>query len=234
MWRHLRLSNLCTFAVFMHGNRSQIWQSWRRGIKIGFLPGLERRWQKKKKVRRWHVKNIVIIQDLIATSFFRPRISTNTGKSCLKFSGSKIWEIVPVNLKCVSYNTFKKEWKRPSFQGDGLVGFLPRQHRHSQDPSRGKSVAPIPYLLCSCRPLERFRTSYFPAENSFKIQVFCFFNSGPELKVSLLQLFSLVLISSWYRLDFSVKLLGDLIHWIEFKVAEHSFWYPACFIRLLL
>ena len=42
---------------------------------------------------------------------FRPRVSTNAGKSSFRFSGSKIWEILPVNLKCVSNNIFKKEWK---------------------------------------------------------------------------------------------------------------------------
>ena len=34
-------------------------------------------------------------------NFFRPRVSTNLGKSSFKFSGSKIWETVPLSLKRV-------------------------------------------------------------------------------------------------------------------------------------
>ena len=32
-------------------------------------------------------------------NFFRPRVSTNLGKSSFKFSASKIWETVPLSLK---------------------------------------------------------------------------------------------------------------------------------------
>ena len=41
-------------------------------------------------------------------NFFRPRVSTNVGKSSFKFSRSKIWESVPSNLK---NNIFKREYK---------------------------------------------------------------------------------------------------------------------------
>ena len=40
------------------------------------------------------------------------KTEANLGKSSFKFSGSNIWETVLLSLKCVPYNTFKKEWKR--------------------------------------------------------------------------------------------------------------------------
>lgn len=44
-------------------------------------------------------------------NFFRPRVSTNTGKSSFIFSASKIWETVPTYLKYMPYTNFKREWK---------------------------------------------------------------------------------------------------------------------------
>lgn len=43
-------------------------------------------------------------------NFFRPRVSTNMGKSSFIFSASKIWETVPTYLKYMPYNNFKREW----------------------------------------------------------------------------------------------------------------------------
>ena len=44
-------------------------------------------------------------------NFLRPRVLTNMGKSMYRFSSSKIWESVPLRIKCLPYNTFKKEYK---------------------------------------------------------------------------------------------------------------------------
>ena len=44
-------------------------------------------------------------------NYFRPRVSTNLGKTSFKFSAPKIWETVPPGLKCLPYHKFKKEWK---------------------------------------------------------------------------------------------------------------------------
>ena len=42
---------------------------------------------------------------------FRPRVSTNLGKTSFKFSAPKIWKTVPSGFKCLPYHKFKKEWK---------------------------------------------------------------------------------------------------------------------------
>ena len=39
------------------------------------------------------------------------RGSTNLGNMFCKFSAPKIWETVPLGLKCLPYHKFKKEWK---------------------------------------------------------------------------------------------------------------------------
>ncbi|CAH3173963.1 unnamed protein product [Porites lobata] len=44
-------------------------------------------------------------------NYFRPRVSTNLGKTSFKFSAPKIWATVPPGLKCLPYHKFKKEWK---------------------------------------------------------------------------------------------------------------------------
>ena len=44
-------------------------------------------------------------------NYFRPRVSTNLGKTSFKFSAPNIWETVPPGLKCLPYHKFKKEWK---------------------------------------------------------------------------------------------------------------------------
>ena len=44
-------------------------------------------------------------------NYFRPRVSTNLGKTSFKFSAPKIWETVLPCLKCLPYHKFKKEWK---------------------------------------------------------------------------------------------------------------------------
>ena len=48
---------------------------------------------------------------LVNWIFFRPRVSTNLCKTSFKFPGSKIWETVPLGLKCLPYYKLKKEWK---------------------------------------------------------------------------------------------------------------------------
>ena len=44
-------------------------------------------------------------------NFFRPRVSTNMGKSTYRFSSPKIWESIPLRIKSLPYNTFKNEYK---------------------------------------------------------------------------------------------------------------------------
>ena len=44
------------------------------------------------------------------------RVSTNTGKSSFTFSGSKIWETVPVNLKGKIRVQSKTRWNLVSFK----------------------------------------------------------------------------------------------------------------------
>ena len=44
-------------------------------------------------------------------NFFRPRVSTNMGKSTYRFSSPKIWESMPLRIKSLPYNTFKNEYK---------------------------------------------------------------------------------------------------------------------------
>ena len=44
-------------------------------------------------------------------NYFRLRGSTNLGNMSFKFSASKIWETVPLGLKCLPYHKFKKKWK---------------------------------------------------------------------------------------------------------------------------
>ena len=57
---------------------------------------------------RVHNHNIRFVSNL---NYFRPRVSTNLGKTSFKFSAPKIWETVPPGLKCLPYHKFKKEWK---------------------------------------------------------------------------------------------------------------------------
>ena len=57
---------------------------------------------------RIHNHNTRFVSNL---NYFRPRVSTNLGKTSFKFSAPKIWETVPPGLKCLPYRKFKKEWK---------------------------------------------------------------------------------------------------------------------------
>ena len=57
---------------------------------------------------RIHNYNTRFVSNL---NYFRPRVSTNLGKTSFKFSAPKIWETVPPGLKCLPYHKFKKEWK---------------------------------------------------------------------------------------------------------------------------
>ena len=57
---------------------------------------------------RIHNHNTRFVSNL---NYFRPRVSTNLGKTFFKFSAPKIWETVPPGLKCLPYYKFKKEWK---------------------------------------------------------------------------------------------------------------------------
>ena len=57
---------------------------------------------------RIHNHNTRFVSNL---SYFRPRVSTNLGKTSFKFSAPKVWETVPLGLKCLPYHKFKKEWK---------------------------------------------------------------------------------------------------------------------------
>ena len=57
---------------------------------------------------RIHNHNTRFVSNL---NYFRPRVSTNLGKTSFKFSAPKIWETVPPGLKCLPYHKFKKEWK---------------------------------------------------------------------------------------------------------------------------
>ena len=57
---------------------------------------------------RIHNHNTRFVTNL---NYFRPRVSTNLGKTSVKFSAPKIWETVPPGLKCLPYHKFKKEWK---------------------------------------------------------------------------------------------------------------------------
>ena len=57
---------------------------------------------------RIHNNNTRFVSNL---NYFRPRVSTNLGKTSFKFSAPKIWETVPPGLKCLPYHKFKKEWK---------------------------------------------------------------------------------------------------------------------------
>ena len=57
---------------------------------------------------RIHNNNTRFVSNL---HYFRPRVSTNLGKTSNKFSAPKIWETVPPGLKYLPYHTFKKEWK---------------------------------------------------------------------------------------------------------------------------
>ena len=41
-------------------------------------------------------------------NFFKPSVRTNYGTSAFKFSATKIWESVPLELKCIPYMLFKK------------------------------------------------------------------------------------------------------------------------------
>ena len=43
-------------------------------------------------------------------NYFGPRVPTNLGKMSIKFSAPKIWETVPLGLKCLPYHKFEKEW----------------------------------------------------------------------------------------------------------------------------
>ena len=53
-----------------------------------------------------------VIKKMLQVLDKEEKTEANLGKSSLKFSGSKIWETVLLSLKCVPYNTLKKEWKR--------------------------------------------------------------------------------------------------------------------------
>ena len=58
---------------------------------------------------QYHV--YTIIRFVGNLNYFRPRVSTNLGRTSFKFSTPKIWETVPPGLKCLPYHKFKKEWK---------------------------------------------------------------------------------------------------------------------------
>ena len=57
---------------------------------------------------RIHNHNTRFVSNL---NYFRPRVSTNLGKTSFKFSAPKIWETVRPGRKCLPYHMFKKEWK---------------------------------------------------------------------------------------------------------------------------
>ena len=57
---------------------------------------------------RIHNHNTRFVSNL---NYFRPRVSTNLGKTSFKFSAPKVWETVAPGLKCLPYHKFKKEWK---------------------------------------------------------------------------------------------------------------------------
>ena len=57
---------------------------------------------------RIHNHNTRFVSNL---NYFRPRVSTNLGKTSFKFSAPKIWETVLPGLKCLPYHKFQKEWK---------------------------------------------------------------------------------------------------------------------------
>ena len=57
---------------------------------------------------RIHNHNTRFVSNL---NYFRPRVSTNLGKTSFKFSAPKIWETVTPGFKCLPYHKFKKEWK---------------------------------------------------------------------------------------------------------------------------
>ena len=56
---------------------------------------------------RIHNHNTRFVSEL---NYFRPRVFTNLVRMSFKFSAPKIWETVPLGLKCLSYNKFEKEW----------------------------------------------------------------------------------------------------------------------------
>ena len=57
------------------------------------------------------VYTIISTRFVSKLTYFRPRVSTNLGKMSFKFSAPKIWETVPLGLKCLPHHKFKKEWK---------------------------------------------------------------------------------------------------------------------------
>ena len=57
---------------------------------------------------RKHNRNTRLVSNL---NYFRPRVSTNLGKTSFKFSAPTIWETEQPGLKCLPYHKFKKEWK---------------------------------------------------------------------------------------------------------------------------
>ena len=67
---------------------------------------------------RVHNHNIRFVSNL---NYFRPRVSTNLGKTSFKFSAPKVWETVAPGLKCLPYHKFKKEWKSLSSNQPNLT-----------------------------------------------------------------------------------------------------------------
>ena len=61
---------------------------------------------------RIHNHNTRFVSNL---NYFRPRVSTNLGKTSFKFSAPKIWETVLPGLKCLPYHKFKNNGS-PVFQ----------------------------------------------------------------------------------------------------------------------
>ena len=55
---------------------------------------------------RRHNHNTRFVSNL---KYFRPRVSTNLGKTSFKFSAPKITETVKSGLMCLPYHKFKKE-----------------------------------------------------------------------------------------------------------------------------
>ena len=115
----LLVNDICYFSICVHGNRSV------RICLRSYFAHVGGLWSAKptlrlKKFRTFRERKVTLFSSYVLFFFSlrnreRRKVSTNLGKSSFKFSGSKIWETVPLSLKCVSYNTFKKEWKRQLF-----------------------------------------------------------------------------------------------------------------------